>query len=173
MIQYLKCVQPKNTPRFQNLICFGSKYIYQTVKTGKLAKILDKRANQLIRDAALVCLALLVASITFAIYPFYLFITEGAYPMPIPVILPFTNLENNTGYALILANQVFIVFAGLTGNFCIEIWFSIIVNNLWAATDVIQYSLDEIAIGVERNETLTIRKFKLRNVLVQIQDLDR
>lgn len=84
--------------------------------------------------------------------------------MPIPVILPITNPENNTGYALILANQLFIVFAGLTGNFCIEIWFSIIVT-----TDVIQYSLDESAIGVERNETVTIRKLKLRNVLVQIQ----
>lgn len=74
------------------------------------------------------------------------------------------------GYYINLANQGFIAIVGIIGNFGIEIAFSLISNNLWAASDVIKYNLDELQIGEGCGESATVRGAKLRNIFVQIQD---
>lgn len=134
--------------------------------------ILDERADELLKNAMFICLVLSIGSLTYSIYPLYLFVMKGEHLNLIPIILPFTDPETNRGYYINLANQVIIAATGIIGNYAIEIGFTVMTNNLWAASDVIKYDLNEIVLGIKRGETKEVRSAKLRNVFVQIQDVD-
>lgn len=157
----------------QIFIFFGHDYLYPSEKRSELSMILGNRALELMKKSALSVLALCLASVAYAIYPFYLYLAEGSHPMPIPIILPFTDPETNTGYYLSLANQGFIMCLGIIGNFAIEIATTLTTNGMWAASDIINYRLNELGIGATRGEAESVRKAKLRNILIQIQDLER
>lgn len=134
--------------------------------------VLDERADELIRKSTIICLALSIGALTYSIYPFYLFVMKGEHPNLIPIVLPYTDPDTNWGYYINLANQAIIAAAGITGNFAIEIGVLALTNNLWAASDVINYDLNEIVLGFKRGETKEVRSAKLRNIFVQIQDVD-
>lgn len=157
----------------QIFLYFGCDYIYPASKDKKLTQILDARANQLFQTLLKVSAALIIAIVIYIIYPSYLFVTEGAYPMPVPLLLPFTNVESTIGYSLILFNQIIIAVPAIIGNFAIEFGTAVTTNSMWGAADHINYRLEELAQGVVEGEAVTIRKAKLRNIFIQIQDLDR
>jgi len=162
-----------NIPKMQIFLFFGCDYIYPSRDEKKLNDILNSRANELIRKTSIICLLLIAAVLEYTFYPAYLFVTERQIPSPIPVILPFVNPDTNTGIYLGLLNQLFIAFVGIIGNFAVEIGASITTNSMWAASDVIKYRLDELGLSAKNHEDPKVLKAKLRNILVQIQDLDR
>lgn len=151
---------------------FGSDKLYPPNKKGRRAIILDKRADELIRRSVFICLALGASTLIFTFYPLYLLVTKGELPSYMPIILPYTDPETNRGYYINLVNQSVIASVGVIGNFCIEIGISVMVNNVWAASDIIKYELNEIALGVERGESKQTCRAKLRNLFIQIQDVD-
>lgn len=104
--------------------------------------------------------------------------------MPVPIVLPFLNPNTNAGYYLSLLLQLIACGAGIIGNYGFEICYSIILNNLWAAGDVVQYELNELsldAIRLNRGATKKPvsgvggdgRRIQFRRVLIQLQDIDR
>lgn len=155
------------------MAAFGSDFIYPHNRKEELAQILDKRADQLIRKTAGICLALGVASVLYVIYPFYLFVRDGTRPMPVPIIMPFIDPDTDLGYSLCILNQAILSVSGIFGNYCIEILFSLIINNLWAAFDIIDYALETLPIKVHSVQEKINRKRLIRNILIQIQDVDR
>lgn len=51
-----------------------------------------------------------------------------------------------------------------------ECSFAMIVNSLWAGSDIIRYSIDEME---QHSKNAVEQKQRLKNILVRIQDLDR
>lgn len=169
-VQYVKYL--RSHERLRNLVTFGTKFLYPNDKKGKLAQILDKRADELMRKTAQICLAFVVASVLFVIYPFYLLIMEGTRPTPVPIIVPFFDPDTKLGYGLSLVHQFIYAVSGMMGNLCFEIFFSTIINNFWAAADIIQYSLENLPLEVHSVQERINRKRLITNILIQIQDVD-
>lgn len=189
-LQYYKTIHPRDYQEFKNLIFLGTNHIYAGIKPLGLRKILDARADQLIVHTLAICAALAIALVGYIIYPLYLCVSEGIKPMPLPIVLPFFNPSTNAGYYLSLLLQVTACGAGITGNYGFEICYSIILNNLWAASDVVQYELNELSLGantcrLNRGATKEPvagvggadggngRRIQFRRVLIQLQDIDR
>lgn len=110
----------------------------------------------------------------FVVYPLYKYIFENAHPMTIPIIIPFTDPDTNFGYYINVSNQLFISFLGIIINIGIEFVSSMLVNNIWVGVSSIKYALHEFSDFIRR-EPHKIRdiKYRLRNILIQIRDLDR
>lgn len=162
----------KNIEIVRSLMFFGHQHIYPAGRTGKLAEILNKRANGLIKNSILVIIVLLISGVLYFIYPLYVFFVDGVRPTPIPILVPFVDPETSHGYLWGIGNQAIIAAVGFVANMGIEIMVALLVNNLWAASDNIQFSLDELALNVRRGRPVAVRQAQLRNILVQIQDLD-
>lgn len=163
----------KNIAIVRSLIFFGHLHIYPTERTGKYAQIANKRANDLMQNSLVVIIIILIAGVLYLVYPIYEYIVDGVRPMPVPIIVPFVDPDTTWGYLWIIGNQLAIATVGFVANMGIEIMVALLVNNLWAASDNIQYALDELALDVRRGRPVAIRQAQLRNVLVQVQDLDQ
>lgn len=164
----------KNIEIVRSLIFFGHRHIYPTDRTGKFAQILNKRANDLMKNSILVIIVIIISGFLYFVYPMYVFFVDGVRPSPIPIIIPFVGSTDSLyGYLWSVGNQSIIVSVGFVANLGIEIMVALLVNNLWAASDNIQFGLDELALNVRRGRPVAMRQAQLRNILVQIQDLDQ
>lgn len=173
IIQYKLALSNETVVKFRNLIHFGYKYIYTTERCGKFANIMDKRANDLIKNTVRLFLVILIVAFLFIIYPLYLFLSKGERPWPVPIIVPFVDPDTDLGYFLCIGNQTIIGTTGILGLTSLEVLVLIMLNNLWTASDNIRYSLDELASNVRKGATITVRRAQLRNILMQIHDLDQ
>lgn len=174
MLRFYNFVDEKQSKTLRNLLQFGSNHIYPNPRNDALARILDHRANALLQQTILICIALAIALSAFAIYPVYVYVFGDIRPIFLPFILPFFNPQSNSGYFCGLFVQLGISYFGVFGNYGYEISSSVILNNLWAATDVIQFSLNEFTLnlyGYQFDRERRTRNF--RNVLRQLQDVDQ
>lgn len=163
---------------YQSLAFFAGDKIYtrrDQNENPNYIQVCDQSAIKLLKSTSTTLGIVLFSMIILLIFPSYAFITKHDIQLPIPVILPFTDLESKNGITLNMANQVFIVLIGATGNIGIEIITCILKNNVWASTVAICYSIDEISEIIEYPDGHTKRSvdLKFRNILVQVQDLDR
>lgn len=155
------------------VLFFGDAIYSEDIVSKELKAILGKRATELMLSAGGVCLVLVVSSIITVLYLLYTFIFEGDRPLPIPVELPYTDVYEGYGYLINMAHQAILLYIGIMGNYTIEIGMAIFLNNLWAAADVIIYSIKKIDDSFNDGTSSYIRDIQFRNVLNQIQDLDR
>lgn len=110
----------------------------------------------------------------YLFFPIIAFVFEHDLQLPIPVLLPFTDLQSANGILLNLLNQIFMDFIGMAGNIGIEIITCLLKNSVWASVLIICSSIDEF-FDLEKFKSLsnTTIDYKFRNILIQIQDLDR
>lgn len=93
--------------------------------------------------------------------------------MIVPIKLLFTDPDNSTiGYHLNVFNQLLICECGILGNLGFECISLILVNNVMVAVETICFELKEFNNSLS-SDTALEKKMKLRNILVQIQDVDR
>lgn len=153
---------------------FSSKYIYRNVKNVKLIAILNHRTKKLLQQTVITCIALAIALTAFAIYPLFLYIFwNDTKPLLLPIVLPFFHPQSNLGYYINVLLQIGICFFGVFGNYGYEIINSLILNNLWAATDVVQFSLNEFTLNLKGYQFVANRRASdFRNVFCQLQDID-
>ncbi|XP_031639326.1 uncharacterized protein LOC116351370 [Contarinia nasturtii] len=175
---YILVIFPMKKKAYQSLAFFAGDKIYTNRDQNEspaYIQVCDESAVKLLKSTSTTLGIVLFSMIILLIFPPYAFITKNDIQLPIPVILPFTDLESKNGITLNMANQVFIVLIGATGNIGIEIITCILKNNVWASTVVICYSIDEISEFIEHPEG-DMKRFidlKFRNILIQVQDLDR
>lgn len=157
-----------------SLILFGGDFIYPNHKEGSLGRLLDIRANKLILGAIGVLLVISTAGLVFVTFPLCSFFIKGEMSMIVPLELPYTNPESSTGYRINLFHQVILAYFGLTANFGIEIISCLLISNLRAGVDTVIDSVNKLNASLKEKEKLTLDySYSLRNILVQIQDLDR
>lgn len=165
---------------YQSLAFFGGNKIYTNVdqqsNTGYI-QVCDQSAIKLLKST-LTTLGIVIGSMNVYLgFPMYSYTFKHELQLPIPVLLPYTNDETPRGLLLNFANQVFVALVGLGGNIGIEIITCILKNNMVAGTAAIGHSVGEFTEMIKKSkEDLTMRRvmdYQFRNILIQLQDLDR
>lgn len=120
---------------------------------------------------------LIIATATMAAISIstYLMLFKGEYPSIAPIILPFTDLDNSTvGYYLNLINQIAICEVGIFTNIGCECMSVFLVNNVMVAVETIRFDLKKFNNLLSSDKVSYLeKKIKLRNILIQMQDVDR
>lgn len=104
----IMAVRTNRIEEVRSLVFFGHKHVYPTKTKGRFAYLLDKRANELMKNAALVFTILIISGFVYSVYPLYKFVLEGIRPTPVPIILPFVDPDTQFRYILNLGNQFFV-----------------------------------------------------------------
>lgn len=169
---------PSKRKFYQSLAFFAGEKIYTNINRDSnmgYIRVCNESAVKLLKSTLTIFGIVATSMIILLIFPMYAFIFKHDIQLPIPVVLPFTDLETKNGLILNLVNQVFISLIGGTGNLGIEIITCILKNNVWASTVAICYSIDEISDSIQSPAAnlKTIIDLKFRNILIQVQDLDR
>lgn len=97
--------------------------------------------------------------------------------MTIPVILPFTDPETTAGYYQNVSHQLVMNAVGLFGNVGIECISTFLISNVVVAVETICFELGEFSDILKTDDKAAVptnnNKLRLRNLLVQMQDVDR
>ena len=155
---------------FQALVWFGGDVVFKEKGEGKLAEVLDKRANNLLQMTMIICVLLAVGCLAFVITPLYSYLFLGERPLFIPLAFFFLDTETFSGYYANLGYHCVLFMTAIPCNFGIQIAISIIPNNLLAAVDLVILSMEDLS---QSNQSDVENTHRLRNILVQIQDIDR
>lgn len=158
---------------YQNLIHFGVNYIYSRVRPNAEERILNARAAQLMRNVFLLSAILVTGFLLYLALPAFQLLFTGERITSLPYLLPFTELNTNRGYYINIVNQIWIAHFICISNVGNDCTFAMILNSLWAATDLIKYSLAELSEALEADGFQFEHQSRLRNIFVQIQDLNR
>lgn len=169
---------PSKIKAYQSLTFFAGDRIYTNVEQDSnpdYIKVCNLSAIKLFKSTSTMLGIVATSMIILLIFPMYAYIFKHDIQLPIPVVLPFTDLESKIGITLNVANQVFISLIGFSGNIGIEIITCILKNNVWASTIAICHAIDVISECIEHpeNDMKRLIDLKLRNILIQVQDLDR
>lgn len=169
---------PSKKKVYQSLAFFAGDCIYTNAEQDihpDYISVCNQSAIKLLKSTSTTFGIIASSMIILLIFPMYAYVFKQDIQLPIPVVLPFTDLETKNGITLNLANQVFIALIGGTGNLGIEIITCILKNNVWASTVAICHAIDEISEYIEypKGDMKRFIDLKFRNILIQVQDLDR
>lgn len=135
--------------------------------------MMNRRASQLIRIVLIISGFLIGGYVLFETMPLATFLLTGQRTMVTLVQLPYFDPTSNVGYILNVINQTvlshFVVFV----NVGVECTFAMIINSMWIGVDIIRYSVDEMQDQLQSNGDWLQHRKRFRNILIQIQDLDR
>lgn len=175
-MNYLMVMITSKRKMYQSLVFFGGEKIYKDQGFNlNYNRVCDRSAIKLLKDAG-ITLGIIVGSMNVYLgFPVFSYLFQHELNLPIPVLLPFTDEESSQGLLLNFFNQIFVALIGLSGNIGVEIITCILKNNVWAATAAIGYYVDEYSEIIDGTEEKLIRMMdlKYRNILIQVQDLDR
>lgn len=158
---------------YQSLIFFGEKYIYLDTVNKKRTKIMDKQAKILIRNCFMLAFLLVGGLSMFYMFPIYMFLTTGKlYPL-MPYRLPGTNFDSHWGYFINTVAQCIMSFYVAVPNVGNDCTFAMMLSSLWTGTEITKQSLNEIEVDLKMEKHLNDLKWKLKQILMEIQELER
>lgn len=164
---------------YQSLAFFGGNKIYTNVDRHSnmgYIQVCDQSAIKLLKST-ITTLGIVIGSMNVYLgFPMYSYTFKHELQLPIPVLLPYTDDETSRGLLLNLANQIFVALVGLSGNIGIEIITCILKNNMVAGTAAIGHSINEFSDMIKKNtqeDLMRVMEYQFRNILIQVQDLDR
>lgn len=184
LVVYFLIMIPSTRKTLQSIAFFAGDKIYTDITEGcnlNYIGVCDESAIKLLKTTTKT-LGIIFASLMLALtFPIYAFVINNELQFPIPVIVPFTDLDSRFGLGLNILNQLFMSFQGITGNFGIEIMTCMVKNSIWASTVAIGHSIWEFSSSIEKtpstpSEAVTSKRelhYQFRNILIQVQDHDR
>lgn len=110
---------PSKKKAYQSLAFFAGDRIYTHVDEGSspdYIRVCNQSATKLFESTATMLGIVATSMIILCIFPVYAFVFKNDIQLPIPVVLPFTDLETKNGITMNMANQLFIILIGATGN---------------------------------------------------------
>lgn len=140
-----------------------------------MEKLLQKHANILLRNICILAIILLIATTIFYTIPVYMYLVLGQLQPLLPHRFPFLDMHTPWGYAITFVVHVEITFCVTIPNVGHDCTFAMILSSFAAGVDLIKYSLNELSeILTKQGAQIDVaRKAKLRNILIQTQDLER
>lgn len=178
-VMYYLAMIPWTRKMLRCLVFFAAENVYVNNWRGNpnYIRSCDQSAIKLFKSTAITLAAISIFAALYFGFPFFTYISRNELQFPVPVLFPFTDIETPNGIAINILSQLFMTYFGATGNIVIEIIQIIFKNTVWAITVAICHSVDEFSMAIENlDSTPTSRRFidySFRNILVQIQDLDR
>lgn len=153
---------------------FPGEYIYpdSKIKT-KFNAICDESAKKLAKNACIVTILIIISFIQILIGPLYAYLIDGRTSTPIGTLLPFATDDSSKSFYINMIHQLVLAIYGCPGSISIEIVSCLFNNVLDLAPELIEHNMKELEINVKITGWNFHRKTELRNILIQIQDLDR
>lgn len=177
-MMFVLLMTPSKRRALQSLLFFVAENIYSSDREDNpnYRSQFDQSVIELLRTLSIALSATFTFLAIFSIFPFVTYIVRHEIQIPLPVLFPFTELESTTGLVINFSSQVFALFFGAMANISIELIQFMLKNSVWAITVAICLSIDEFSTIFETrdfNETDRLMDQHFRNILIQIQDLDR
>lgn len=165
---------PSKRKALQNLLFFVAEEIYSSDRENNpnYRSKCDQSAIKLLKTLSMTLSVTFVSATVFFFSPFLTYVMKNEIQFPLPVLFPFTELKSPTGFVINIASQIYAYFFGAMANISIEIIQFMLKNSVWATTVAICHSIDEFSTILE-NHKFKETEQHFRNILVQIQDLER
>lgn len=157
----------------RSLIFFASKYIFKDCNDERLREVLDKSAMKQLIVVFTISALMFIGYLMFLALPYILFFVYGQHNLLLSSVLPYLELDTNWGYMLNMLNMSMISCLVVFLNIGADSTFSMIVNNMWAGVDVVKFAMHEMDTSFQRTGNRKEQAAQFRNILIQIQDLDR
>lgn len=172
---YAVVMWPLKRSRFQNLLLFAGEIIYKdTYETEKHWRMSDKSARHLMSSSVGVLALVSVGMLSFLMFPLYAYLAMHQHPLIVPIAIPFVDEVTDSGYYINIVHQAMFGVIGVTSVIAIELMNCILKNNIYAAKELIIYSLDILGDMLNHDTTFSEqKKAEFRNFLIKLQDLDR
>lgn len=117
---------------------------------------------------------LFFSGMCFALYSTYAYFALDKHVLLMCVILPFVDPDTTEGFYINSANLLFVAISGVFGNVGIELGNCAVVHNLRVGFDVVSFECDKLSMDLKTKKHFdTNMKRQFRNILVQVQDIDR
>lgn len=169
-------MDPITRKKLQSFIFFPGDRIYPDTRAfnqsnRSYTSVCNQSAIKLLTTLLKTFILLAVATIVF-IPPFLL---SDEIQLPIPVLVPFTDLNSKTGLTINFCYQILVGFMEIMAALAIEVTNCMVKNAIWSISIAICFSIDEFSTILEKKSATT--KYHMnshfRNIIIQTQDLDR
>lgn len=169
---------PSKLKILKSITFFPIEKIYSYVddeSNREYANVCNQSAIKLIKDT-MKTLAIIMISVTiFSMFPMFASFQSDEVEFMIPVLFPFTDLESQTGIIVNMLNQFVSGSIAMTSNIGIEILNCILKNAVWSSANAVCYSIDELSPILRKSKQISSKviDYRLRNIVIQVQDIDR
>ncbi|XP_055322548.1 uncharacterized protein LOC129578273 [Sitodiplosis mosellana] len=173
LVMYWKNIGPHRF-KINSLATFSGKFIYADDKEStEYNRICEKNVTKLIKNVVSVSVIVIFAHLLILVGPIYAYIFKDMYITPLATHLPFLEKDSSTEFLWSLAQQCVIALYSITGNLTVEIITCLIIDTVNSVPELIWLNLKQLADGVQKEHSRLRVHIRLRNVLIQAQDLDR
>lgn len=102
----------------------------------------------------------------------YAYVVHGEYSIPSGAFVPFVNPNTGRGFIANILIQCGSTMTALVGMVAIEMGSSIIINTYSVMSDMICFNMRKFSDGLRQGTFTYQNKMELRNIFVQLQDLE-
>lgn len=115
-----------------------------------------------------------LAVMLFSLFPAYMWFIQRNYVWLLPVLVPYTTLDDLNEFYLNIAFQMIFSSSALISALCMDIFFALCICHHGTASKLIEQSISELdAMWTDNTHTKLMRKAKLINIIRQFQDLNK
>lgn len=179
MVSYAMVLNSSMRKQLNSLIYFTGEKIYPDFNqeaNERYMRVCEKRALELLSSSMKFVGLINLGTSLFVVFPMIAFVFSNEIQLPVPMLFPFTDLESLNGLVINMLNQLWFGFVGLAGNVFIEVSACLLKNSIWMTAAAICHSIDEISEKIKKtvsNTEMYCIEYSFRNILIQVQDLDR
>lgn len=169
---YFQAIGPGRA-KIKNVVNFGNINIYKdTNEPSKYHDLCEKMIKALIKDIIIVVLAIIISYWTFGAGTLYAIFFQGARVTFLSTELPFFDINTTSGYAINFIQQSSTTIVGIIANISIEICGCLAYNAIETVPDLFHLESEELAKELKLNGMSLSAKLRVRNILMQAQDLN-
>lgn len=133
---------------------------------------LDQHAMKLIKISISTTIFVGFSFSLILIGPIYVFVAHGEYGNPTGVIMPYVNPDTGRGFAVNLTIQFGVAAFASIGLISTEILSCMINNTYTVMTDMLCFNMRGFSDGLHPVTFSDQSKIAMRNIFVQLQDLE-
>lgn len=155
------------------LVNYAGKYIYMDdEKPSKYIEHCERMVADLAKSVIIIVPAIIVSYTAMGVGVFYALIFEGKRVALLGIEIPFVDITTDDGYMITLAQQSFVACVSVLGNIAIEIGACIAYNTVSFYPGLIHIESDELKSELESSGMGLGASARVRNIFMQVQDLD-
>lgn len=156
-------------PIFCSFASFGE-YLYQLnrrINTNSEHRVfcMKNSIKRTYKTLAIILLVDIISVIIYLIFPAYMWMKEGNHVWFLPVLIPFTSLENVSEYYMNVAMEMYFSLTALIPAICLDMIFVLFVCHHYTTSRLIEESIHELD-DMWKNKTHT--KPQSKNKLINI-----
>lgn len=160
--------------RSKIVVSFSGNHIYPKTKdTSKFNAVCDKSAGRLAKNSLTVVTLVLVLYVQVLFGPVYAYLVHGRMTTSLGTILPFAKDDSLQSFIINMIHQLLSATYALFGSLSIEVISCLANDTFDIIPELIDLNIEEMEYDIKTKGWNLNTKLQLRNILIQIQDLDR